>query len=87
MMLLIVVIGSALVVVYQKHDSRQLFTEMRQLEKQLDDYAVEWGKLQLEQTTLAGYGRIEIKARKNLGLVLPGKESVVYVTQVPRYED
>ncbi len=87
MLLFVVVIVSALFVVYQKHYSRQLFTEMQQLDKQLDDYEVEWGKLQLEQTTLAGYGRVEFKARKNLGLVLPGKESVVYVTQALRYED
>ena len=87
MLLFLVVIVSALGVVYQKHYSRQLFTEMQQLDKQLDDYEVEWGKLQLEQTTLAGYGRVEFKARQSLGLVLPGKESVVYVTQAPRYKD
>lgn len=84
MLLLTAVIVSALVVVCQKHYSRQLFTEMQQLEGQLDNYEVEWGKLQLEQTTWAGYSRVETKARKSLGLVLPGKESVVYVTQASR---
>jgi len=87
MLLFVMVIVSALGVVYQKHYSRQLFTKMQQLDKQLDDYEAEWGKLQLEQTTLAGYGRVEIMARKSLGLVLPGKDSVVYVTQAPRHED
>lgn len=81
MILVLAVMVSALAVVYEKHRSRQLFTELRQLEKQLDNYEVEWGKLQLEQTTLAGHGWVESKARDKLGLVLPGKESVVYITR------
>ncbi len=81
MILVIAVMISALTVVYEKHRSRQLFTELRNLEKRLDNYEVEWGKLQLEQTTLAGHGWVEGKARDKLDLVLPGKESVVYITR------
>ena len=77
--LLLVVIVSALAVVYAKYKSRQLFGEIRQLERQLYDFEVEWGQLQLEQTTWAERNRIERLAHKRLKMVVPSHDSITYL--------
>jgi cell division protein FtsL len=70
---------SALAVVYTKYRTRVLFVQIQRLEKQLEAYEIEWGQLQLEQTTWAEHNRIERLARKRLGLVLPQRDSIVYL--------
>ena len=52
-LLLTLVLGSALTVVYVKHQSRVLFAELREVQKQQDSQVIEWGRLQLQNTTLA----------------------------------
>ena len=70
---------SALAVIYSKYQSRLLFIEIQQKEKQLDDYEVEWGRLQLELTTLTEENRVEIEARNRLKLTLPAQNDIVYI--------
>lgn len=70
---------SAIAVIYSKYQSRLLFIEIQKKEKQLDDYQVEWGRLQLELTTLTEENRIEIEARKRLLLTLPAQNKIVYI--------
>ena len=70
---------SAIAVIYSKYQSRQLFIEIQQKEKQLDNYEVEWGRLQLELTTLTEENRIEIEARRRLMLTLPTQNETVYI--------
>ena len=78
-LLLVVLLGSSLAVIYSKYQSRQLFVEIQNLQKDLDFYSVEWGQLQLEQTTLAEPNRIERLARSKLGLVMPLRENFIYI--------
>ncbi|MDD2761062.1 MAG: cell division protein FtsL [Methylomonas sp.] len=70
---------SAIAVIYSKYQSRLLFIEILQKEKQLDDYEVEWGRLQLELTTLTEENRVEIEARQRLMLTLPAQNEIVYI--------
>jgi cell division protein FtsL len=70
---------SAIAVIYSKYQSRLLFIEIQAKEKQLDDYEVEWGRLQLELTTLTEENRIEIEARNRLMLTLPAQNKIVYI--------
>ncbi|MCQ8128822.1 cell division protein FtsL [Methylomonas rivi] len=70
---------SAIAVIYSKYQSRLLFIEIQKKEKQLDDYEVEWGRLQLELTTLTEENRIEIEARNRLMLTLPAQNKIVYI--------
>ena len=70
---------SAIAVIYSKYQSRLLFIEVQKKEKQLDDYQVEWGRLQLELTTLTEETRIEIEARNRLMLTLPAQNKIVYI--------
>ncbi|MDD3519380.1 MAG: cell division protein FtsL [Chromatiales bacterium] len=73
------VLGSALGVVYSKHQGRKLFIELEALNQERDALNVEWGQLQLEQSTWATHGRIEEVARDRLGMALPDARSAVIV--------
>jgi len=65
------VLGSSLGVVYAKHEARSRFNELQQLVKARDDLDIEWGQLQLEQSTWATHGRVERVARDDLRMVIP----------------
>jgi cell division protein FtsL len=77
--MLLLVILSALGVVYAKHESRKLFVELQKMKKEQDRMDVEWGRLQLEQSAWATHGRIENIARKRLDMVIPENKNVVVI--------
>jgi cell division protein FtsL len=70
-LLLTMVLGSALTVIYVKHQSRVLFAELRSVQKQQDQQVIQWGRLQLQNTTLAAHSNVEARARKDLKMHLP----------------
>ncbi len=78
-LLLALVVLSALAVVYSKHQSRKLFVELNSLQKTRDAMEVEWGQLQLEQSTWATSGRIEKLARQRLGMTQMEYEKIIIV--------
>jgi cell division protein FtsL len=65
------VLGSSLGVVYAKQEARSRFNELQQLVKARDDLDIEWGQLQLEQSTWATHGRVERLAHDELHMVIP----------------
>jgi cell division protein FtsL len=69
--LLAVVLASALTVIYVKHESRVLFSELRNVQKMQDQKVIEWGRLQLQNSTLATHSNVESRARKSLNMKLP----------------
>lgn len=79
MLLAMLVLASSLAVVYAKHQSRKLFVELDSLKKQRDEMNIEWGRLQLEQSTLATHKRIEESVKKRLDMVTPEYEQVLIV--------
>ena len=76
-LLLTLVLGSALTVIYVKHQSRVLFGELRAIQKQQDRQVIEWGRLQLQNTTLATHSNVESRARKDLEMQLPENVELV----------
>ena len=76
-LLLTLVIGSALTVIFVKHQSQVLFAELRSIQKQQDQQAIEWGRLQLQNTTLATHSNVESRARKDLKMQLPQNVELV----------
>ena len=62
---------SALALVYTKHESRKLFVELEGLSQERDELNIEWGQLQIEQSTWAQHARIEQVATDDLSLVRP----------------
>jgi cell division protein FtsL len=77
--LLMLLLGSAMGVIYSKYRSRLLFVEIQKQERELDRYEVEWGQLQLELTTLAEENRVEQIAREKLKLVMPKRDKIIYL--------
>jgi cell division protein FtsL len=67
--LLALVIVSSISVVYTKHQGRKLFVELQALGEARDGMDIEWGQLQLEQSTLTTQGQVEQAARERLGMV------------------
>ena len=76
-LLLTLVLGSALTVVYVKHQSRVLFAELRDLQKKQDRQIIEWGRLQLQNSTLATHSNVESRARNDLKMRLPEEVNLV----------
>jgi cell division protein FtsL len=77
-LLLVATIASALGVVYARQKHRQLFIEINGLQRDRDDLNIEFGRLQLEQATMAETNRIEQIATGKLGMFTPtGKDIVV----------
>jgi cell division protein FtsL len=70
-LLVALVVGSALTVVYVKHESRVLFAELRAVLKAQDQQVFHWGRLQLQNSTLATHSNVEARARKDLEMRLP----------------
>lgn len=77
--MLIAVFVSAMAVVYAKHQSRKLFVELQAMKVERDNMEIEWGRLQLEQSTWAAPSRIEGMARKKLDMKIPDSSEVVIV--------
>jgi len=78
-LLLLTVVVSALCVVYAKHQGRKLFIELQSLENDRDAMDVEWGQLQLEQSTLTTQGQVETAARDRLGMVVLSADNMIMV--------
>lgn len=77
--MILVLLISALAVIYSKYHSRLIFIEIQKQERALDQYEVEWGQLQLELTTLAEQNRVEQVAREQLKLIMPLREKIIYI--------
>lgn len=69
--LALVCVISAMALVYTKHEARKLFVELEQLTVARDELNIEWGQLQIEQSTWATHGRIERVATEDLALTRP----------------
>ena len=77
--LLLVVVSTAVAVIYSKHQARKLFIELQALGNERDDMDIEWGQLQLEQSTLTTHGQVERAAREQLGMVSLSADNMVIV--------
>lgn len=79
LLLLLAVVVSAVGVVYAKHQGRVLFVELQALGNERDAMDVEWGQLQLEQSTLTTQGQVERAAHERLGMVNLSPANMVIV--------
>lgn len=70
---------SALAIVYTKHESRKLFVELEVLTTERDALNIEWGQLQIEQSTWATHARIERIAVEEMSLIRPRSEEIYVI--------
>ena len=81
-LLLAAVLATGFAVVLTRHESRKVFVELQVLEGERDELNIEWGQLQIEQSTWATHARIERVATEELSLARP-KPTEIYVIEQP----
>ncbi len=79
MLLLVVLIFCALSVVTSQHQARKAFIELQSEKERESKLDQEWRELQIESQTLGTHKRIEQKASKELGMVVPDPKRTVMV--------
>ncbi len=80
-MMVLLVVASALGVVYSAHLTRQHYAEIQKLERQQDFLDSEYEKLLLEQSAWADYTRVDQLSREELGMSSPDVSDIVVVTR------
>ena len=72
---------SAIGVVYSKHEARKSFNELQQVSEERDELNIEWGRLQIEQSTFASHGRVERVAAEELALTRPAQKDIYVIRE------
>ena len=83
-LLLAVLVVCALSLVTSRHQARKLFVELERAQALARGFEVEYGQLQLEQSTWAMPARVEKIAREQLKMQLPGPGRVQVIEGIPR---
>ena len=71
LLLLTIVVACGLATVNANHRARKLFTSLEKEQQRMRALDVEWGQLQLEQSTWAAHARIERIAKERLQMKAP----------------
>ncbi len=71
LLLAILVVGSGMSVIYVKHQSRVLFSELREVQRRQDEEMIQWSRLQLQIGTLLTQANVESVARSRLDMAMP----------------
>ena len=82
-LLLAAVVLCALSVVTSQHKARKLYVELQHEKERAQQMDVEWGQLQLEQSTWAAPARVENIAVQQLQMKLPKVGDVQYIRAEP----
>ncbi len=82
-LLLAAVVTCGLSVVTSQHKARKLFIELQMEKDQAQQMDVEWGQLQLEQSTWATPARVEDVAVNKLQMHLPRNGQVQFIRAKP----
>ncbi|WIM05389.1 MAG: cell division protein FtsL [Candidatus Nitricoxidivorans perseverans] len=79
LLLLLIAVACAVATVASNHRARKLFAELEKEQSRMQALEVEWGQLQLEQSTWAAHARVEKVAREKLGMKPPAPGRIVSV--------
>lgn len=82
-LLLVAVVLCAVSVVTSQYQARKLFVELQKDKDQAQQMDVEWGQLQLEQSTWATPARVEEIAVRRLQMHLPKNGQVQFIQVRP----
>lgn len=84
LLLMILALASAIGTVASNHRARKMYAEIEREQSRMRDLEVEWGQLQLEQSTWAGHARVEQIARNKLHMKPPGAAQVISIDGTKR---
>ncbi len=83
LMLLLAAVICALATVNANHHARKLFIALEKEQQRMRALDVEWGQLQLEQSTWAAHARIEKIARERLQMKTPLPAQIISLEAQP----
>lgn len=86
-LLIAVLIVCALGVVTSQNKARKLFVELQKEKDRAQQMEIEWGQLQLEQSTLATPARVEKLASVKLQMQLPKGAQLRFVGNEPGHDE
>lgn len=72
----VLLLVTALAVVWSRHTTRSLFIEVQSLRGERDALEIQWQQLKIEQSAWATHGRVEQTARSVLKMVVPRPDEV-----------
>jgi len=76
-LLVVLAAACALGVVSSQHEARKLRSAFEHEQIRARNLEEEWGRLQIEQSTLIAHRRVESIARERLGMVSPSAGQIV----------
>ena len=76
-------LASGILLSFARHEHRVQFRAMQDLISERDQLEVEWGALQLERATWAGYRRIDREASERLAMRRPDQRDIVFLRVGP----
>jgi len=79
LILLLLLVVSAIGTVSANHKARKMFIDLEREQARMRELEVEWGQLQLEQSTWANHARVEQIARSKLHMKAPGSGQVISI--------
>lgn len=79
MLLILGNFASALGIAYAAHLNHDQHQALRELELQQDALGAEWGRLLLQQSTLAAPPRVARIAREQLKMIVPAQKDIVVI--------
>ena len=79
LLFMLIAVACALSVVSSNHVARKLFVELEREQNRMRELEVEWGQLQLEQSTWAAHARVEKIARERLAMKSPMPGQIIAV--------
>ena len=77
--LLLIAVACGIGTVASNHRARKAFIEIEREQAHMRDLEVEWGQLQLEQSTWASHARVESIARDKLRMKAPLPAQVITI--------
>jgi cell division protein FtsL len=78
-LLILLLVMSALSVVYIKYSERQQYMRLYSLQKKYENFMEEQGRLRLEEAALGSMIKVEIRAREDLRMVYPSQQQRVQI--------
>lgn len=79
MALVIVLLTTIVDYIYLQHKSRGRFVQLQELTVQEHDLNAEWGRLQLEHSTLVNNSSVELKAKNLLEMNIPDNNQILSI--------
>ena len=74
-----ILVVCGLMLVTSQHQARKLYVELQKEQELSKDLEVEWGQLQLEQSTWAMHARVEKIAARDLAMRVPAPSRIQVV--------